>query len=580
MALKNLFTDKVKLYKWLVLIAIGFLYMARSLNDFSRPFAEGDAQEYILTTEAICNHFTPDIRATDVISFKEKFSKAYGWENYYNRETQDAQIINFQKGGHWLLENAGGIYYSKGNKWYSQHFWFYSYLNAPLYKLFSHKSPLRPFYVMNALMVIIMCYLLLFKTPFRPGVSILAALCFGFSAVYWYLGWEHTEILTMCLVGAGLVSFFNSRSFLSLLLIAVASLQNQPLLALFGFLALIVLKEKGFTLKNMIRVGCIGLICLLPPFFYYINFEVTNIVKAAGFLDTQYITFNRVSGFYFDFNQGMILTIPLILLCYIFFLLREYYEVIRTRRISDYSIFIPFAIIIMSVSVSTMGNWNHGMAVINRYATWMSIIVMIQTFYLIHKYLSELKTLVLFNYLFCTQCFTTLYHQQFNEFDWGSAFNTPLAKWAYQYHPKLYNPDPVIFAGRLRTELQESNSPIIYFKSRAPKKIMVHKNRIDDLRDFGVSRENIERIKKSISYNYGWGYVDMSKFKSQMSNEEIYMMKRKRRVDAVIAKIKTSNVWMDQIREKAKIWGKTFEEGMLIDAEYIVSEEERKNVDD
>jgi hypothetical protein len=37
---------------------------------------------------------------------------------------------------------------------------------------------------------------------------------------------------------------------------------------------------------------------------------------------------------------------------------------------------------------------------------------------------------------------------------------------------------------------------------------------------------------------------------------------------------------MDQIREKAKIWGKTFEEGMLIDAEYIVSEEERKNVDD
>ncbi len=578
--LQKLFTNKYLVYKWLVLVAIGFLYVARSINDFDRPFVEGDGQEYVLTTEAITNHFSPDIRASDVISFKEKFSKAYGWELYYNRESQDAQIISFQKGGHWLKENAGGIYYSKSGKWYSQHFSFYSYINAPLYKMFSGKSPLRPFYILNALLIILTCYLILFKTPFPPVVSILAALCFCFSSTYWYLGWEHPEVLTMCLVAVGLISFFNSRSYLSLFLIALATLQNQPIIVLFGFLALIVLKEKGFTLKNMMRVGLIGFVCLLPPLFYYINFETTNIIKDAGFLDTKYITFNRVTGFYFDVNQGLILTIPLLLLCYIILIVKEYVKAIRHRGIHDYSIFIPFAILIISISVSTMGNWNHGMAIINRYATWMSIIVMIHTFYLVKDNLAEIKTFVLFNYFFGTQFFTTLYHQQFNQFDWSSAYNTPVAKWFYQYHPKLYNPDPVIFAGRLRMSLEESRSPIIYFKGHAPKKIMIHRNHINDLEKFGVSKENLEKIKKSISYNYDWGYVDMQKFKTYMSNEEIYFVMRKRRIDDVIAKIHTSKVWMDQIREKAKGWNKTFEEGLMIDAEYIVGEEERKNIDD
>lgn len=577
---KKFFQNKNLLIRILVLVVIGFLYVSRSLNDFDTPFVEGDGQEYVLTTEAICNHLTPDVRASDVESFKAKFDKVYGWDKYYLRETQDYQIEAFKRDNHPFKGNIGGLYFAKDKSWYSQHFFLYSYINAPAYLLFSKSNPIRPFYFMNAILVLLACYFILFKTPFSLINSVLAALCFCFSSAYWYLNWEHTEILSMSLVTISLIVFFNKRNFASLVIMALACMQTQPLNLLFGFMSLMVLLSNGLNVKNLVKVFATGLITLIPSLFYFLKFDTTNIIKDAGFLDTMYITFNRVSGFFFDFNQGMILTIPLILLVYVIVIAKKYITIIKNRRVDDLSVFIPFVLIAITAAVSTMGNWNHGMAIINRYASWMSCVVIIHLFYMINEWKHEIGKLVLYNYFFCTQCITTLYHQQFNEFDWSSGFNTPLAKWAYTYHPGLYNPDPVIFAGRLRIQLSEENSPIIYFRNRAPKKIMVHRKHINKLRDYGVTEASLERIKNDISYNYDWGYINMLYFKTSLSNEQIYGIKRKLKVDAVKEKILGSKIWSDQIREKAAHWGKTFEEAVDIDAEFMVSEDERKQVDD
>ncbi|MBK7669090.1 MAG: hypothetical protein IPJ32_18160 [Sphingobacteriaceae bacterium] len=145
-------------------------------------------------------------------------------------------------------------------------------------------------------------------------------------------------------------------------------------------------------------------------------------------------------------------------------------------------------------------------------------------------------------------------------------------------HESWYTPDPVIFAGRNQptVPLIMENSPIIYFHHKLVKKILVHRDKVDNLTDLGFSVEAIAKIKKHIDYNYDWGYVPMKYFKTSLSGEQIYYALRKKKVEEVYAKIFTSTTWMDQIREKAKIWGKTFEEACWVDAEYIVSMEEQK----
>lgn len=580
--LRQIIENKARLLKITVLIAISFLYLGRSFNDFEEPFIKGDGIEYVMMTEAFKNHFSPDINNDDLKKFKERFSKYHKWDELFGAEVFDRFIPYFENSKMEYKENSQmGFHCNKNQKWHCQHFFFYSLINLPAYSIFKSEGPLRPFYITNAIFVILTCFVLLFFTPFSLFNQILAALCFCFSSCYWYLGWQHTEIYTVCLVVCSMVALFRNKNYLAIFLLALACLQNQPLTLLMGLYVLITLKDRGFNLKNIIKTGAFAAIAIIPPLFYYINFETTNLIKDAGFLDTKYITFNRVSGFFTDINQGVILAIPFILLLYVPLILNESWQMYKKRLPFSLTVLIPVVLILITTTVATMGNWNHGMAIINRYATWMSAIIMMHTFYMVNRF-SYVSALVFFNYFFVTQCFTTLYHQQFNKFDWSSAYHSPLAKWYFQNHESLYNPDPVIFAGRTQpaVALIEENSPIIYFYKRQVKKILIHKDHVKDLVNFGVKAENIEAINKKIKFNYDWGYLHLRDFKTSMQGQEIYNMLRRKKLEAVYAKIHTSSTWMKQLEEKAKMWGKTFEEACWIDAEYIVSVEENKENND
>ncbi|HWY10168.1 MAG TPA: hypothetical protein VN026_02530 [Bacteroidia bacterium] len=580
--IKQLLENKARLLKIGVFIAISFFYLERSLNDFPEPFIKGDGIEYILMTEALHNHGTPDITFQDMIKFKKRFSKYHSWNDLYGHETYDHCIDFFKIAKDTLKESTHmGFFCNKNKKWVCQHFFFYSLINLPAYSFAKQYGPIRTFYITNAIFVLITCFVLLFFTPFSLINQILSALCFCFTSCYWYLGWHHTEIYTSCLVACSLVALFRNKNNLAIFLLALACLQNQPLTLLLGLYCLIKLHKTGFNIKNIITTGMLACIALIPPIYYYINFETTNLIKDAGYLDTKYITLNRVSGFYTDLNQGMILTIPLVLIFYVPLLFIEARKMFRKQVPFDFSILIPITVIIISTTVASMGNWNHGMAIINRYATWLSITILIHTFYLTHK-LKATASIVLFNCFFVTQVWTTLYHQQFNENDWSSSHFTPLAKWVLRMHESWYNPDPVIFAFRNQpaVSLWAENSPLIYFYHKQVKKILVHREKIDNLKDLGFSDETIANIRSHIHYNYDWGYVPMKYFKSTLTGEQIYASLRKKKVDAVYVKIFTSTTWMNQIREKAKSWGKTFEEACMMDAEYIVSTEEQRQAAD
>ncbi|MBP7807857.1 MAG: hypothetical protein KA163_01060 [Bacteroidia bacterium] len=579
--IKNLLKNKNTLLKILVLIIISVLYLGRSFNDFKEPSIKGDGLEYLLMTEALRNHFSPDITTADLIAFKERYTKYHGWNDFAPKNL-DIQIEYFPKSKLVYKETTNmGFFCNRNGKWHCQHFFFYSLVNLPAYCLAKKSGPLRSFYITNALLVILTCFAFLFFTPFTLFNQVLSALCFCFSAAYWYLGWQHTEIFTMSLVALSLIVLFNKKNGLAILILALACLQNQPLVLLLGLFVLITLQQKGYTIKTILKYGLLAAIAFIPPLYYLINFGTTNLIADAGFLDTKYITANRVSGFYLDISQGMILAIPFILLAYLPLVFIEVRKMWRKEIGFDFSILIPLVVLCISITVSTMGNWNHGMAIINRYASWLGIVVMVHTFYLAHK-LSHLRTTILFNYFFMTQFITVFYHQQFNKFDWSSGSFPPMAKWVLRNHPAVYNPDPMIFAGRVPpgSVLNPESSPIIYFHHKLVKKIMVHRNKIDDLKDYGFSSNDIADMKNKLKFNFDWAYINDGDYKSTLTGEQVFYKLRERKIQTVLKKIQTSPSWMEQIHQKAKSWNLTVEEVLLKDAEYAVSLGEKAEDED
>ena len=271
--MNRILENKAALLKIGVLIAISILYLGRSLKDFQEPFINGDGIEYIMMTESFRNHGSSNITFQDAVKFKNRFTKYHNWNELYGHESFDHFFKFFKTTKSTYKENSYiGFYCTKNQKWYWQHFFFYSLVNLPAYVMAKHFGPVRPFYITNAVFVIITCLVLLFFTPFSLFNQILSALCFCFSCCYWYLGWQHAEIYTSCLVACSLVAIFKNKNYLGILLLALACLQNQPLTILLGLFALITLHRNGFSLKNIIKTGLLTSIALIPPLFYYWNF--------------------------------------------------------------------------------------------------------------------------------------------------------------------------------------------------------------------------------------------------------------------------------------------------------------------
>lgn len=569
---------KIIIFKGLTLLILSSVLLYKNYTDFKLPYICGDGFEYVLMTEAFINHGTPDITINDVESFKLKVIKSYGdWYQFPKFDYIDNLTEKLKNTPPQYLTRLSEYFANAQGKWYSYHFWAYSLINTPIYSVMSEIKPIHSFFITNSVLIIITCAFLIFYTPFHPLISILSAICFCFSAPFWYVNWSHPEVYTMTFLCIGLILYLNKNYLFGLFFISIACLQNQPLSIFLALLSLHALFKLPRTILNFIKIGLVSGVFLLAPLFYYFHFKTTNLIKDVGFLDYKYITMNRIFGFYFDFNLGIILAIPLILLTSIYL----YFEQIRQcATLKKFSLLLltPLALLIISITVSTMGNWNHGMSIINRYGTWVSIIIMIPVFYLISKksYKISIITFILFS---ISQISTCIYHQQFNEYDYAGLYNRPLAKWFYRNAEKFYNPDPHIFAMRLRpfSNFDEFNSPYIFFYKRQPKKILVHRNKIDDLKTLGIDDNTLNIIKQKISYNYDWGYIDTEDFKTTLTNEELFKIINDRKINEAKEKIQKSIPWNNQIKEKAKQWGKTYEEVLQMDAEYILSLEEKEN---
>jgi hypothetical protein len=227
------------------------------------------------------------------------------------------------------------------------------------------------------------------------------------------------------LVAAGTVMFLTGRYYGAILLLSLAAAQNQPLILYLAFVHIVHFTKVRFNLSALLKAGILSIPALLPSLFYYLLFGTTNLIKDAGFLSTKYIHFTRLFGFFFDFNQGMVLSLPFLLIYYVYMLLYNYTTLFSKKKIITFDLLIPFVVIAMTTIVATMINWNHGQSVINRYATWMGSIILVHSILLI-PYKKSFRYILLLITIFASQLFTTLYHSTQIQYDW--LFHKPFAK--------------------------------------------------------------------------------------------------------------------------------------------------------
>lgn len=559
---------------WMVLSIKAFDYfMAKE------PYPTGDGIEYVLTTEAWKNHASPDIRLSDYVSFKAEFLQHQSWESNYKRMAFD-EVEAFLREKESKRKEYGGFYRNSQQNVYGYHFVFYSFVNAParLLTAFLGIHPIKAFVLTNVFIwSLFFAWLLSWKEEERTPALVLGLLVF-FSASFYYTTWTHPEALTVVLVLTSMLCLSRQRFHLALLFCGLATFQNQPLSFLFLWMSLVVWNHDRFQWRPMMKYVGYGVLVFLPSLYFYALFRTTSLISDAGFLSFENVTSNRVFGFFFDLNQGMILSIGLFLFIYFFLFLLRLVEIIKSRTTNTWD-FLPLVILAMTLLVSCMSNWNHGMAVVNRYAVWMSVPIMCHGYVLLKELrLSWRISLASLGAL--SQLGLWYIHLPYNQFDWSNLQHMPSAKWTLSHYPAYYNPDPQIFIARTHQvfDFSKNSSPVLYFNEQNQlQKIAVHESNVDTLKYFGYTPGPMSEYCCVRSGKERWYYINDFVERSSKSSADVLRMIQRSEMDRILLEMKANPQWMKSLEEKASKAGISLERQMEKDAEFIFNERHPKH---
>ena len=318
-----------------------------------------------MITEAFSNHLSADIQEQDILGYKSEIRKFNKWEMESKNSDYDNLLRSLQYRPIVPYANFGGFSNDKNGKCYSIHFYTYSLFVLPIKKLLAPFiiHPVKVLWYANALFFLIAIYIVLFFNSNKEFFNVCVALLFYYSTTQWYVIWPHPEALICSLLFIGLwLSFISKKPYWGLFLSALAATQFQPLALITVMLALKILFAEGVSVKVLLKLFFCSLIVLVPSVFYYYHFGVTNLVSELGYLDSKYMTFNRTWGFFFDFNQGLIISFTVLLIVYLSLLSIVSAQRIKRKewKLFDFSYFIlPIAVIVVVISTS-MANWNGG----------------------------------------------------------------------------------------------------------------------------------------------------------------------------------------------------------------------------
>ncbi len=489
-----------KFYLFLVLLATFILGLMVGTKNWVH-FPYGDGMDYLLMSESFYQHKTPDLRERD----------AEHYISYLKKRSLPLYQIESLEAGTKIDRKLSRLHYlpsEVNHRYYNYHFWFYSLLNQPARAFFYHlKGDISASFLMtNLLLLLFGVWMIFHLKEVELKRKILLSLLMVFSPLFWYLDWVHTEVYSSVLVFLSLLYFFESKWYYALLFASLASIQNQALILLAFTIGVYLLYREGIKWKVLWKAFLCGLWGFLPMLFFFYHYGDYSLIDGEGYLDSSYMSWKRVWSFFFDINQGMIVGIPLVLFVLIYWLIKD----ITNRKLYlEYLFLIPLAFMIFAI-IQTV-NWNHGAAIMNRYAVWCAMILLL-IFERRLRRQSERKYLVLMSLSIVSSAILIFSQRDFNKLYWSSNEINSLTSYLWNNYPSLYDPEPQIFEARvLWMDYSFTDSVKVYAtKEKKIMKMQVSSSSLDQLKLRGVDPEKVDSIRTELDYVNDKAYLNLN----------------------------------------------------------------------
>jgi hypothetical protein len=461
---------------------------------------EGDIAEYAPMTVALARHGTPDIQPADMHATAQWLP--------FTRGPMEALEHNLHTG----QKLTDGFYLGNDGNEYALHFWAYSALAALPYRLLPvfGAPPEKCWQVVNAaaLFVLGMAMFRLFGTSWRAlGGMALYMLCGG--VLYWH--WSSPECLSAALLLAGLIYFCTGAPLRGGLWTGMAAMQNPSIALALGFAPLLAacLDEQALGWRARLRaqlrwrvaagMALGAALFALSPLFNLAKFGVPSIIAriGAGF---QHVTLARLTGYYFDLNQGMVVAIPTVMAALPLLLLRRREGRMRHALALALGVALTLG---FSVPCMMIFNWNSSAAGVMRYAFWGAMPLLLLALWRLRGSAVWPRKVLLAAAM--VQAAAMVSATRYNHLQFS-----PLAAWMLRNAPAWYNPEPETFAERATYTdgpFVDPHKVYAYRSGGVAVKTMIHRdNRDADAMVCGAGK-TIANIGRTTAGS-GWRYVN------------------------------------------------------------------------
>ena len=407
----------------------------------------GDAEEYVLTTVAIANHGTPDIRLEDIQIARKLMPERYnpGLDVLADGVRRAQEVPK------------PGFHIGEDGRTYAIHFFVYSALAVIPFKILSfiELSPLKSFQITNLAMLLVVSASVFrwFASGHRTFLAVvLFMMCGGF--LYW--NWTGPEIVTAAAIFSGLILFGTGAPLAGAMLGGLAASHNPSAVFFFVFAPLISLlinyhnsdgiltcALKELKTRKVLAIGLGIALSSTPVLFNYTVFGVPSLIAVLA-TDIKLISFDRLISFFFDINQGMIIGIPGLLLGLVLYFLYQNNDLKKKQgNLQIIAVLVSCLAMMLAFAIPALaaGNWNSGANGVMRYAYWASSPLLFFLIWLI-RVRPEFPNIIIVLIL-VVQSIAMLSANSYNILK----FSIP-ARLVMKYAPAWYNPEPEIFIER------------------------------------------------------------------------------------------------------------------------------------
>jgi hypothetical protein len=418
--------------RFAVLLAVALL----ALCALVRPKHFGDIAEYMLTTVAVANHGTPDIRPGDV----EDMLPLMPYLAPVMRTVAQGMQAGAQVPLPGLLRTEHG--------YYAIHFFAYPALAALPFKLLKALGldPFKCYQVINsaALFVLGLALFRLFGNGRRAALGLLCYLLCG-GGLYWQ--WSSPETFSAASLLAALALYSTGAPLAGGLLAGLGAMQNPPILFFCVFAPLLrasLAWQNGEGLgtnlrqalgrRELLGAALCGVLALLPALFDLAVFGTPSIIGAVA-TDPRLVSGRRLLSFFFDLNQGLVVGLPALVAALLLW---------RQRCAATLRVSLAAAAFSVTMALPSLvaTNWNSAAEGMMRYALWAGMPLVFAFAWRLRdapRWPTAVVALVL-----ALQALAMVHLHSYSYVGFS-----PLARLVMKAAPSLYNPEPEIFVERV-----------------------------------------------------------------------------------------------------------------------------------